>query len=338
MLAILMFGVIIMIHEMGHFFAAKAVGVQVHEFAIGMGPVVFRVEKGGTKYSLRLFPIGGFIAMEGEDEDSNDPNAFCNKPVWQRIIVDAAGATMNILLGFIVMVVIVCTQGMISTTIISEFDPSASSIQKLEKDDEILRINKEKVHTANDVIFALIHAEDKQIDILVRRNNEKVELKDVPFEREKMEDGTPVVKLDFRVYGDKLTVGSVLKESWYLTTGVVKEVWNAFTKLITGQFKVTQLSGPVGVTQAIGAAAATENSGNLLMMLAFITINIGVFNLLPLPALDGGRLLFLLLEAIRGKPIPAKYEGAVHATGLFLLMGLMLFVTFQDVVKIFTKS
>lgn len=336
-IAILIFGLIIFIHELGHFATAKAVGIRVHEFALGMGPVLFRVKKGETQYAIRMFPIGGFVAMEGEEEDSEDTGAFCNKKVWQRTLVIVAGATMNILLGYVIMLIIVSNQNMVSTTVISEFDKDSASAQSLQVGDKILKVNNSVVHTANDIIFALVEAGDKPISMDILRKDEKQSLANVPFQLEKMEDGTPVVKLDFRVWGAKKTVGSVLRESWFMTTGVVKQVWSAFVKLVTGQFKVSQLSGPVGVTQAIGQVASTTNYSNLLMMIAFITINIGVFNLLPLPALDGGKLVFLLVEAVRGKPVPAKYEGFVHAAGLAFLMLVMVFVTFQDIVRIFKK-
>ena len=167
----------------------------------------------------------------------------------------------------------------------------------------------------------------------VRRDGEIIQLQDVPFAYEEVE-GQTIVKLDFKVQGLSKTPLRVLRESWYMTTGVVKEAWTSFGKLITGQFAMNQLSGPVGVTQMIGEVASTRDYSSIFLMTAFITINIGIFNLLPLPALDGGRLFFLLIELIRGKPIAPKYEGYVHAAGLFLLMGLMLFVTFNDIVRL----
>lgn len=171
------------------------------------------------------------------------------------------------------------------------------------------------------------------MQITVRRDGEVITLEDVPFAYEEVE-GQTIVQLDFKVAGKEKTPLLVLKESWYMTTGVVKEVWVSFGKLITGQFQMNQLAGPVGVTQMIGEVASTRDYSSIFLMTAFITINIGVFNLLPLPALDGGRLMFLLLELLRGKPVQAKYEGYVHAAGLFLLMGLMLFVTFNDIIRL----
>lgn len=339
MIALLMFGLIILVHELGHFTTARLVGIHVEEFAIGMGPTLFKVQgkKYDTIYSIHLLPIGGYVMMEGEDENSNSNQAFCNKTVAQRILVIVAGAAMNLIMGFLIMLAIVMMQPLVSTTQVSYFDPAATSSQKLELGDEILKINGSKIHIVNDLMFAFINAGSEPVDMVVRRNGEKIKLEGVPFQYDELEDGVQMVRLDFKVQGVEKNPLNVIKESWFMTTGVVKEVWTSFGKLITGQFKLNQLSGPVGVTEVIGEVASTKNYSNLLMMIAFITINIGVFNLLPLPALDGGRLAFLLLEAVRGKPVPAKYEGYVHAAGMFLLMGLMVVVTFNDIVKLVTK-
>lgn len=333
LLAVVIFGVIILIHELGHFLTAKAVGVSVPEFSIGMGPELFHITRGETRYTLRALPIGGYVAMEGEDEESQDSRAFCNKKPLQKILVIAAGATMNLILGFAIMLGLVISRPVVSSTQISYFDPAAVSNEKLELGDEIVSINGYKVHTANDLIYAFVDVGTEPVQMTVIRDGEKIELSDVPFEYEEVEDQV-IVKLDFKVQGLEKTPLLVLKESWYMTTGVVKEVWTSFGKLITGQFEMNQLSGPVGVTQMIGEVASTRDFSTIFMMAAFITINIGVFNLLPLPALDGGRLLFLVLELLRGKPVAPKYEGYVHAAGLFLLMGLMLVVTFNDIVRL----
>lgn len=329
---VLIFGFIIFIHELGHFTVAKLCGALVHEFSLGMGPAILKKQWGETTYALRLLPIGGFVAVEGEDEDSDNERAINRKPVWQRILFVAAGAFMNVLLGFILMVMIVAGQELVSTTIVAQFNEGATSSQVLQVGDEILKINGESISIGNDIVFELISVGEEPIDLTIRRDGEIMELTNVPFPMETV-DGITMPTMDFLVYGQEKTVLGTLKEAWHMTTGVVKQVWDSFFKLITGQYKVQQLSGPVGVSTAIGEAAAVGTE-NLLLMVAFITINIGVFNLIPLPALDGGRLLFLLIEAVRGKPIPPKYEGYVHAAGLFLLLGLMIFVTFNDVVKL----
>ena len=333
LLAVLIFGVIIIIHELGHFLTAKAAGVAVPEFSIGMGPKLFQIKHKETNYTLRLLPIGGYVAMEGEDEESDDERAFCNKKPLQKILVIAAGATMNLLLGFLIMVGITASEPAVSSTQIGYFAPDALSAQKLELDDEIISINGHKIHTANDLIYAFVDVGDQPVQMTVRRDGQKIELQDVPFAHEQVE-GQTIVQLDFKVKGLEKTPLRVLKQSWYMTTGVVKQVWGSFGKLISGQYQLNQLSGPVGVTQMIGEVASARDYSSFFFMTAFITINIGVFNLLPLPALDGGRLLFLFIELLRGKPVPAKYEGFVHAAGLVLLMGLMLMVTFNYIVRV----
>ena len=283
LLAILIFGVIIIIHELGHFLTAKAVGIAVPEFSIGMGPKLLQWEKGETKYTLRLLPIGGYVAMEGEDEESDNERAFCNKKPLQKILVVAAGATMNLILGFLIMLAIVCSRPVVSSTQISYFDPSALSSEKLQLGDEILEINGYRTNTANDLVYAFVDVGTDPVQMKVRRDGEVIELTDVPFAYEEIE-GQTIVKLDFKVQGLEKTPLRVLEESWHMTTGVVKQVWVSFGKLITGQFEMNQLSGPVGVTQMIGEVASTRDYSSIFLMTAFITINIGVFNLLPLPA------------------------------------------------------
>lgn len=345
LVALLVFGVLVLIHELGHFVTAKLVGVRVHEFSIGMGPCVKQFTKKDTQYSLRLFPIGGYVRMEGEDEESNDENAFCNKKVWQRILVVINGAVMNIILGYVLLVLVTAWSPMTSTTVIAEFNQGATSNQFLQEKDKIVSVNGHKIHLINEVWFEFMRDSDGFVDMDVIRDGEKISLTKIPFAVTNI-DGVQMLNLDFKVYGVPKTFTGVMRESFYLTTSVVHQVWTSFGDLITGRFGFNQLSGPLGVTDAIGDAVdvAIEDSKegfslqsliSPITMMAYISINLGVFNLLPLPALDGGRLFFLLIEAIRRKPIPAKYEGYVHAAGFMLLMGLMIAVTFQDIFKLF---
>jgi len=334
-MVILVFGFIIFIHELGHFTVAKACGVLVHEFSLGMGPAIFKKQWGETTYALRLLPVGGYVAVEGEDEDSPHERAINRRPVWQRILFVAAGAIMNVLFGFILMIVMVSSNELVSTTTVADFKENSTTAQVLQVGDEILKINGSSINIGNDIAFELITVGTDPVNLTIRRDGEVLELENVPFPTQTV-DGITVPVMDFMVYGQEKTVWGVLREATHMTIAVVEQVWDSFAKLITGHYKVQQLSGPVGVSSAIGQAASAGTQ-SLLMMVAFITINIGVFNLIPLPALDGGRLFFLLIEAIRGKPVPPKYEGYIHAAGLFLLMGLMLFVTFNDVVKLLFK-
>ncbi len=343
LLAVIVFGALIFIHELGHFIAAKSVGVRVNEFALGMGPVIFKVKKGETQYALRLLPIGGFVSMEGEDPTaeevdainaSGDSRAFFKKKVWQRILIVTAGAAMNIILGFIIMTGIVASDEALTSRVVASFNEGAVSSSVLHENDEILAINSTKINIGNDIIFVMLRDDDGFVDMTVMRNGEKTELQGVPFEVQTLEDGTKAMNIDFKVYGKEKSFFGVIRESFYMTTSVVRAVWTSFIDLVTGKYGMSQLSGPLGTATAIGQASAM-GVRSLLMIVVMITVNLGVFNLLPLPALDGGRLLFLLIEAVRRKPIKPQYEGFVHTVGFLLLMTLMVFVTFNDILKLF---
>jgi regulator of sigma E protease len=313
---------------------AKSVGITVHEFALGMGPKLFSFRRGETVYALRLVPIGGFVMMEGEDEESSAAGSFGQKKVWQRILVVSAGAAMNILLGFFILLGLSVSEDGLSSTTIARFSEGAVSSQMLMENDRITHVNGTRVHIGSDLIFEMLRDSDGVIDFTVLRDGERVQLKGVAFNSAKAEDGTNLITLDFKVYAITKTPGNVLKYAWYWTTGTVREAWASLLDLITGKYGLSQLSGPVGVTSAIGEAAGMGLS-TVLSLLALITINIGVFNLLPVPALDGGRLVFLLIEALFRRRVPPKYEAYVHAAGLIALFGLMIVVTVGDIARLF---
>lgn len=340
LITILVFGVIIFIHELGHFIAAKSSGVTVHEFALGMGPTIFHFEKGGTKYALRLFPIGGFVSMEGEDSESEDEGAFCKKPVWKRIIVVVAGAFMNVLLGFVILMFLnIFRAGDIPTTVVKQFNgtaPYAVEQAGLQVGDKILKINGRTMFIEQDIAFSISQDEDKIVDMVVRRDGKKVTLNDVPvnYVTVKNEEGQDTEKFPFFVASESKNVFSVLKYTALNTAYVARIVWLSLVQLLTGKVGVDALSGPVGVGSALGQVAGISMS-SLFNMIAFITINVGVFNLLPIPALDGARLVFLIIEGIRRKPVNPKYEGYIHAAGLVAMLLLMVFVTFNDIVRLF---
>ncbi len=337
--ALLFFGVIIMIHEFGHFLCAKLCKVKVNEFALGMGPVLFKKKKGDTQYALRLFPIGGFVAMEGEDAQSEDENAFNKKPVWQKILIVVAGATMNLILGFILMILLLSTStDLIGTNTIKEFYPDAVSAQYgLQAGDRFVEIDGHRVWSEKDLGFLMSRSRDGIFDFVVERNGEKVALSDVHFATEEYQ-GVTLIQYDFVIIGEPPTFLGVLKNAVTQSASIVRMVWLSLFDLVTGRYGMSALSGPVGTMDIIAdvtaEAASSGSLENLLTIMAFITINVGVANLLPLPALDGGRLLFLLVEAIRKKPVNPKYEGYVHAAGLALLMILMVVVTFNDILRI----
>jgi regulator of sigma E protease len=335
LVAVLVFLVLIIIHEFGHFIAAKLFGVKVNEFAVGFGPKLFSKQGKETLYRFNLVPFGGYCAMEGEDETSEDKRAFCNQRALKRLIITAMGAIFNLLLGILLVAIILSGSKMFTTSIVAQFDDNAVSQQSgLAVNDEIIEIDGRRIYSYMDLSYAFTAVDDGKLDILVKRDGEKVLLKDVTFNTE-TEDGIAYVDLDFKVYGEKKTVGSYIKHTFKTTFSYCRVVWFSLVDLISGKFGISAVSGPVGVTATIGNAAK-ESLLNLLPIMALITINLGVFNLLPVPALDGGRIFFIFVEMIIRKPIPKKFEGIVHGVGLALLLLIMLLITFKDIIALFT--
>lgn len=332
-IAILAFGAMIAIHEAGHFFVARACGVKIYEFSLGMGPRLFGwTGKDETKYNLRLFPIGGYVSMKGEDEDEEGEDSFSEKKPWQKFLIVAAGATMNLLLGIIISLFLVLSSTLASN-IVGEFADGAVSNEWLKVGDEIVEINGTSVHTYDDMQYEILHDGYEPIDIVVIRDGERVTLEDVQFHTAE-ESGVVFGLRDFKVMPVKKTVGNVLTHTWYMSVSTVKMIWESLLDLLGGRVGMEAVSGPVGVTEAIGTAASA-GAYSLFYLLAALTMNLGVFNLLPFPALDGGRLVFILYEMIFRRKVSPKFEGAVHFVGIVLLLSLMVFVTFKDVVKLF---
>lgn len=341
--ALIIFEVIIIIHELGHFIAAKSCGVKVNEFAIGMGPAILKKKKGDTLYAWRVFPIGGYCAMEGEDNESSAEGSFGSKSLPRRIIIVCAGVIMNFILGLIILIVNTARSDAITTTKIASFEDNAMSQQTgLQLDDEFVKINGMRIFTAMDVSYQFQNDEDGKFDMVVKRDGKNVELKDVTFA---VDDKT--MHIDFRVYPGKLTVGSVLAESFKQAATDGRLIYISLFDMIRGKYSLKDLSGPVGIVGSMNEVVESERdektgkidwSGlmdTMLTLAAFISINIGIFNLLPLPALDGGRLIFLIIEGIRGKPVPAEKEGMVHLIGMAALLIFMAVITVSDIIKLF---
>lgn len=344
-IGVLLFEFIIFIHEFGHFITAKLSGVKVNEFALGMGPKLIKFQKGETLYSLRLFPVGGFCAMEGEDEDSDDKGAFNNAKVWKRMIIVVAGVVMNIVLGFVLMMICLMPNRYFASTTIAVFEENAVSSQTLQVGDKIESINGFGIKTSQDLSFALATATGDSMNMVVTRNGERVDLGAVKFATSTSSDGKSVLHLDFKVQAIEKNFGTLLEQSFWGTVSTVKIVWASLIGLIRGQFGFNEIAGPIGMTSAISqvTAAGLESSFgdavlNLVYVMMMITVNLGVMNLLPLPALDGGRLIFLIIEAIRRKPLNRKYEGYIHAIGLIVLLLFMAVVSFSDILKLFTGT
>lgn len=335
-IALLVFGLLIFIHEGGHFLAARLCGVTVKEFAIGMGPKIFArtSKKSGTRYALRLLPVGGFVSMDGEDEDSENSNAFCNKSVPKRMLIVIAGAFMNILLGFILMFVLVFSQKTLISNKIGAFNENAMSEGKLMVGDTVVKVDGTRVHTGNEVVYEIMNKGDKPIDIVVIRDGERVTVEEVSFPNFS-DSGVIFGDCDFRMYADEETFGNYIKHSYFRSVSTVKMVFDSLINLVSGKYGMEAVSGPVGVTEVVGEAAQSSLP-TLLYVITVISINLGVFNLLPFPALDGGRFAFLALEGVRGKPVDKRIEAYVNFAGLIILFTFMAFVTFKDVIKLIT--
>ena len=339
--AIVIFGLLVVIHEGGHYLFARLFHVTINEFSVGMGPKIIskKSKKTGIAYSLRALPVGGYLAMAGEDEDSEDPNAFCNKSVWKRIVITAAGAIVNITAGIIIMtILIVSSKSLYGTEVLAmknENDASYSVTENpLQANDVIVSVGGAKVYTANDLVYQIMRRGIEPCDVVVIRDGKKVTLTDYKFPVI-TEQGTEFGQPDFYVKEVPKTAGSVLTQVFHRSVSSTKMICEQFFDLLRGRYSLKTVSGPVGVTQALGEAAKS-GADTFLFLTAFISINLGVVNLFPLPALDGGRLIFLLMEAVRRKPIPRKVEGYIHMAGLALLLLLMLVVTFKDIFGLFS--
>lgn len=340
LLAILFFGFIILIHEFGHLIVAKWCGVQVNEFAIGMGPKLLSFGKGETKYSLRLLPFGGFCSMEGESGEEEDgepkppnPRAFTAKPVWKRIIIICAGAVMNLLLGLVLVGGLTLTQDLVGTNQVAHFAEGAvSSTTGLQEGDRIVRIDGKRVWSSSDISYLIARDGDGTVNFTVERDGQTVELPNVQFATEER-DGQTLIRFDFSIIGEPKSVGNVLRNTFAETASMARLVWLSLFDLITGHYGLSDMAGPVGTVSVIAEAASVDISG-AVNLLAMITINIGIFNLLPIPALDGGKLIFLIIEGIRRKPVNPKYEGWVTAAGFVILFGLMIILFFNDIINL----
>ncbi len=334
--AILIFSVIIFVHEFGHFIMAKAFKVDVLEFAIGMGPAILKKQGKNTLYTIRAIPMGGFCKMEGEDEDTQTEGCFSTKKPLPKIIILAAGALMNVLLGFLIVTIITFSSsvktGMLPSTVVGELLPDAPAAEFLQPGDKIVKINDSAVHIQRDISFILSSAESEEYTVEYIRDGERLKNTFVPME-ETQKDGTKAKFIGFTIATQKLTIGSLLYESFFQTIWMVKLVFVSLGMLLSGQAGVNEMSGPVGVVYAMNSVAQTGWL-SLLFFGAFLSVNIGIMNLLPLPALDGGRIVFALFELIFRRPVPPEKEGIVHMIGFILLIGLMIFVTWNDILKL----
>lgn len=333
LIAILFFELIIVVHEAGHFIAARLMKIKVNEFSIGMGPKLFQFKRKNTKYTLRLILFGGYCSMEGENSESDDENAFAKKKVWQRVFVVVAGAIMNLILGFIIVLIIVCSQNLVGTTQIAKFEENAPSMQSgLQIGDEIKSIDGLKVYTTNDVSTGFSRSEDDTVDMVVLRDGKEEKLS-VTFGTEEYE-GKNYIMMDFWLLGKERTFTGVISQTVKETVSYARMVFLSVHDLLVGKYGVSDMSGPVGAVSVVSDAVKTS-AISMLRIMALLTINVGLFNLFPIPALDGWRLFVLIGEGLTKKKLPQKAEYLINAIGLVLLLGLMCLVTFSDITKLF---
>ena len=373
--ALLVFSVVIAIHEFGHFTVAKLCGIQVNEFSIGMGPLLWKKNHKGTQYSLRALPVGGFVALEGEESPESqqaeanhaaqEDNFSASEhdfhilntesdgevqkkptgvplneaPVWQRALVMVAGAVMNFVLGFVVLVILIAAQNepITSKTIYAIQDGALCGQTVLQAGDKVLAVNGRRCFVANDILYELVRTQSYSADFTVLRNGQKVHLPRVQFDTWQDEKGETHMSIGFSVYGLEKTPGNVLREAGNSVLYYGRIVFTSLVDLVRGRESINNLSGPVGIVSAIGQAAS-YGWQDLLEMLALITVNLGILNLLPFPALDGGKVVFLVIEGVTGHAVPEKLQSVLTLATFGLLFGLMLFATYNDILRLITGT
>lgn len=376
---IIMFLVMVSLHEFGHFIVAKSLNFKILEYAIGFGPAIFKKQKGETLYAVRAIPLGGFCKFDGEESESEDPRAFNNQAVWKRMLVVLAGGIFNIILGFIIFIALVSLNSPAATNVIETIVPhSYIEDAGIMPGDKIVKINGHRISFYEDItLYKQDMGKEDKINVTVKRNDELLDFEimlseqivnikytdaDIEYtsaingfsttEHIPYSDRTPKNEellgteqsstnylIGFTPVMEEITIFNVWGQAWNQTRFVVKLVYQSLWGLVTGRVGVDQMSGPVGIVSEVNSAVNQGSYSWLYVMnlVALLTINLGVFNLLPLPALDGGRLLFMIIELIRRKPIPPEKEGMVHAIGMLLLFALIIFISFNDIARLFGR-
>ncbi len=323
---ILVFNVIVFIHEFGHFYVARKNGIRVDEFALGMGPAILKKQVGDTLYALRIIPLGGYCKMHGEDEKNDDPRAFNNKKAWQRFLVVFAGPAMNFILTIVIFAILAVFFGFPTLTIDSVIEKTPAFEAGIKNGDEIVSVNGNKAMIWENVTQEIAMSKESLI-FEVKRNNELKSFKIKP----EIKDNRKTIGIKIQVQKNPIyALGYSVKKTYYLTT----QMLDFIRKLVTGNASTQNVVGPLGLAGLVGDVAKTGIL-NLLGLMAYISLNLGLMNLLPIPALDGGRLMFIIIEIIRGKPVPEEKEGLVHTVGFILLLLLFVFVLYNDIVRMF---
>ncbi|MBR2807487.1 MAG: site-2 protease family protein [Oscillospiraceae bacterium] len=341
---ILIFGVLIAVHEFGHFLAAKLCGVKVNEFSVGMGPAIWKRQRGETLYALRGIPLGGYCAMEGEDGDSEDPRAFTSQNVWKRLLILCAGSFNNFLLGILIIFFLYLGAGaFLSPTIDSFLDGCPyEGADALQVGDRFVKINGKRVYQYYDV-GDFLRDGDGVYDLVLIRDGKTVRLKDFEMTPRQYE-GQDRELFGFNFGYEEATFPVKLRHTWNTAMEFGRMVWVSLRMLVNGEVGLKEMSGPVGIVELMAetgdnAESVSDGVFDILYLAAFIAINLAIMNMLPIPALDGGRVFLLLVStvicAVTGKKMNPKYEGYIHAAGMVLLLTLMAVIMFQDIFKIF---
>ena len=345
--AILLFSLLIFVHELGHFVAAKLSGVRVNEFAMFMGPAIFKKQVGETLYSLRCIPIGGYCAMEGENEDTDDPRSFQKATWWKRLIILVAGSFMNFITGLLIFLIVFAPTKQFVTPVIESAEIGCTVVRDggLQIGDEIISLDGEKIYVQADFSTILYLNPGDTHDIVVKRNGEKIVFNDYKMEKHLFPD-EETERYGFSFSVEDATFGNKLDYVWKTALNVVRNVRLSLQMMFTGQAGLSDMTGPVGIVQMMSDTAEASPTRldavlNVLYIGGFLAINLAVMNLLPIPALDGGRVLGLLLtvaiEKITRKKLDAKYEGYIHGIGMVLLLILMGVILFKDIFVIFKR-
>ena len=346
---IFIFGFLVAIHELGHFLAARLCGVRVNEFSIGMGPLLWRRETGETRYSLRLLPIGGFCALEGEDGDTGDERSFTRQGFWKKLVILAAGSFMNLLAGVAVIACVYATANGFYVDQVAGFSEGfpLEGEDGLMEGDIFYKIDGWRTYLRGDASLFLQFNDGKGVDMEVIRDGEKVVLKDLPLYRRTYDGQEGRFGLMVGAARVPATFFSTVKFIGYQTLDFVQQVWFSLIQLFRGSVGLSEVSGPVGIVSTmteVGNASKTAMDAveNIAFFGALIAINLAVMNLLPIPALDGGRIFFLAVDALSlglfKRKVPEKYQAAMNAACFILLMGVMLLVTLKDVGQLFMRG
>lgn len=336
-LALLLLGVLIMAHEAGHFLAARACGIGVQEFAMGMGPLLLKKKsKKGTQFSLRLFPIGGYCQFYGEDEDLPDPRAFNRQAVWKRAVTVASGPLMNFIVAFLVIVLYMSAVGLLAVVPnVAQVEPNAQQAG-LMPGDELIAVNGEAVTDTQMIALAIDESAGESVTLTVLRDGEQMEIAVTPFYDEEL--GRYRAGFTFAQQRVRVPLLQSVPFSVSYNVESVRLIASTLKNLLFKGEGVNDVTGPVGTVYVIQEVTQAGGLDVYLELIALISVNLGVVNLLPIPGLDGSRLLFLLVEAIRRRPVKRELEGAIHAAGFILLMGLMIVLTYKDIMSFFVAG